>query len=265
LTPLRLQTFLARAGVAARRKCEELIARGQVRVNGRVVTEMGTKVDPARDEVSVDGRAVRPEEQVHLVLHKPRGYVTTAHDPEGRPTVLDLVSSGGARLFPVGRLDFATDGVLVLTNDGELAHALMHPSRGVPKTYHAKLQGAVPPTALDRLRRGVRLDDGEVTHPADVRLLESQSKHTWLELTIKEGRNRQIHRMGDAIGHPVVKLTRVRYGTLTVEDLAPGKWRPLRRQELEALRALAGIGHAPHPSTRKRPPRRPVAKTPRRK
>jgi pseudouridine synthase len=257
MTPIRLQVFLARAGVASRRKCEELISAGRVKVNGQVASELGTKVDPARDKVTLDGRRVAEEEHVYILLHKPKGYVTTASDPQGRPTVLELVGKQegvpAARLFPVGRLDYTTDGVLLLTNDGELANALMHPRHGVPKTYHAKLQGEVSRDNLERLRRGVRLDDGSVTGPADVRVMESQSKHTWLELTITEGKNRQVRRMADAIGHTVVKLSRVRYAGLTVEDLAPGKLRPLHRHELAALRRLTdGPRPAPRPRPRKR-------------
>ncbi len=241
MAEMRLQRFLAQGGVASRRKCEQLIVDGQVRVNGRVVTELGSKVDPDRDKVMVAGKRVLAERPVYLLMHKPRGYVTTARDPEGRPTVLDLIKrTHGERLYPVGRLDYTTDGVLLLTNDGDLAFALMHPRHGVNKTYHAKLHGAVTVEALDQLRRGVTLDDGSKTAPAEVFVVGKTEKNTWVEITIHEGKNRQIHRMAEAIGYPVLKLTRVAYAGLTVEKLRPGQWRPLTDEELAALREGTG-------------------------
>lgn len=244
MAQLRLQVFLAKAGLGSRRKCEELITAGRVKVNGRVASELGTKVDPDQDKVVVGGRRLLAQRPVYLLLHKPRGYVTTASDPEGRPTVLSLLGEHRERVFSVGRLDFNTDGVLLLTNDGDLANALMHPRGGVPKTYHAKLRGEVPVAALDQLRAGVRLDDGTATQPAELFMIEHDSRHTWIEITIKEGKNRQVHRMADAIGFPLLKLTRVRYGNLTVEGLPPGRWRPLTGHELRAVRALASAGGA---------------------
>jgi 23S rRNA pseudouridine2605 synthase len=241
---MRLQRFLAQAGVASRRKAEELITAGRVKVNGRVADELGVKVDPGKDKIVVDGRRVTVEPHAYVVLCKPRGYVTTVSDPEGRPTVMELVKRerGEAhRLYPVGRLDFHTDGVLLLTNDGDLANALMHPRHGVPKTYHAKLRGVVSEEALDRLREGVVLDDGVRTRPAEVmRVLQTdEGGHTWVQITIRQGLNRQIHRMADAIGHPVLKLSRVAYGPITAEGLRPGEWRDLEASEVDALRALA--------------------------
>jgi 23S rRNA pseudouridine2605 synthase len=239
---IRLHVYMARAGVAARRKCEQLMTEGRVAVNGRTVRDLGSTIDPQHDKVTLDGRRVAPEAPLYILLHKPRGYVTTVHDPEGRPTVLSLLGEEHPRLFPVGRLDFNTDGVLLLTNDGDLANRLMHPRYGVAKTYHAKLQGELSPAALAQLAEGVRLEDGSKTQPAMVRVLESEGKHPWIEITIKEGKNRQVHRMAESVGNSVVKLSRVRYGPLTVEDLRPGRWRPLTARELGALRALAKVG-----------------------
>jgi 23S rRNA pseudouridine2605 synthase len=258
---MRLQRFLAQAGVASRRHAEELILDGKVTVNGRVVTELGTKVDARADRVEVEGRPVAQEPLRYILVHKPRGTVTTASDPEGRPTVMELVGDRGARLFPVGRLDFNTEGVLLLTNDGDLAHALMHPSGEIDKTYHVKVRGDVTSEQLSQLRRGVVLpprpdadpDAPEVEErsgPAEVANLGSsgEGKNTWLEITIHEGRNRQIHRMCEAVGLQVAKLKRVVYAGLTVEGLRPGRWRHLTDEELAAVRALAKVKAPPRPS-----------------
>jgi pseudouridine synthase len=239
---MRLQRFLAQAGVASRRKAEELIAAGRVQVNGSVVRQLGTKVDPGRDRVTVDGRALAAERHAYLLLNKPRGYVTTVRDPEGRPTVMDLVAARTtARVYPVGRLDYGTEGLLVLTNDGDLANALMHPRRGVPKTYRVKLQGLVGAPLLARLRSGVILDDGHRTAPAEVVPLGETGKNSWIELTVHEGRNRQIHRMAEALGLSVLKLQRVRYGPLKVGGMALGDVRALAPREVAALREAAGL------------------------
>jgi 23S rRNA pseudouridine2605 synthase len=252
---MRLQRFLAQAGVASRRKAEELIVDGKVRVNGRVVSELGAKVDPDRDKVVVAGKRLTAIQQEHLLLCKPKGYVSTLSDPEGRPTVMQLLGARGRGLYPVGRLDFNTDGVLLLTNDGDLAHALMHPSRGVAKTYHAKVKGTLDSETFQRLRDGVVLDDGRKTRPAEVRLLASTGKHTWIEITIKEGRNRQIHRMAEAVGHPLLKLSRVAYGDIGVGALKPGEWRSLTPEEVAELREQAGA-KSTRVKKRAPPPRR---------
>ena len=232
----RLQKILAQAGVASRRAAEQLILEGRVRVNGRIVRELGTRADPFRDRVEVRGQRLVREKPVYWLLHKPRGVVTTLDDPEGRTTVKDFLHDVPERVFPVGRLDFHTSGVLLLTNDGALAQALLHPRRAVPKTYAAKLQGQLEPEALAALRSGVVLDDGAKTAPAEVSLLRSDGKNTALEITIAEGKNRQIHRMGEAIGHAVLRLTRVSFAGLTLEGLPAGRKRVLTVKELNELK-----------------------------
>jgi len=232
----RLQKVLAQAGVASRRAAERLIEEGRVRVNGRIVRELGSRANPARDRVEVDGKRLVAERHVYYLLHKPRGVVTTLDDPEGRKTVKDLLRAIPQRVFPVGRLDFQTSGALLLTNDGALAQALLHPTRAVPKTYSAKLQGQLDAERLEALRRGVVLDDGEKTAPAEVKVLRSEGKYTSVEITIAEGKNRQIHRMGDAIERTVLRLTRISFAGLTLEGLRPGQLRPLHTLELAELK-----------------------------
>lgn len=237
----RLQKYLAHAGVASRRYCEELILQGKVAVNGQVVLELGTKVDPLEDTVTVDGKSVSPNQQsVYILLYKPGGYVSTVKDPEGRKTVIDLLSGQKQRVYPVGRLDYDTEGLLLLTNDGELTHALTHPSRQVDKTYLAIVQGIPSANELEQLRRGILLTDG-MTAPAQVSLIKSAGPKTCLEITIHEGRNRQVRRMCEQIGYPVLFLKRIRLGFLTLDGLTVGKYRLLRPQEVAKLRSLAGI------------------------
>ncbi|HLX89288.1 MAG TPA: pseudouridine synthase [Acidimicrobiales bacterium] len=231
----RLQKVLARAGYGSRRTCEELISDGRVTVNGEAAT-LGRRVDVGRDRIAVDGALVSTlPGLVHYVLNKPRGVVTTAADPEGRPTVVQLVPDE-PRVFPVGRLDADTEGLLVLTNDGELAQRLAHPSFGVDKEYLAEVDGRPGPSALRALRRGVDLDDG-VTAPATVGVLAPGV----LRIVIHEGRNRQVRRMCEAVGHPVRRLVRTRIGPLSDAGLAPGRWRRLTDAEVRSLsRAAAG-------------------------
>lgn len=231
----RLQKVIARAGIASRRRAEELIASGRVRVNGQVVTELGVRVDPATDRVEVDGRPVVFPRLVYLMLHKPRGVVTTLRDPQGRATVLDLVPGVPERLFPVGRLDYDSEGLLVLTNDGELAHRLMHPSFEVVKVYRVCVAGKVTGAALKRLREGVMLDDG-MTAPARVQVLSRREDGTWLEIGIHEGRNRQVRRMAKAVGLSVRRLIRIAYGPLRLGNLPPGKFRFLKESAVAALK-----------------------------
>ena len=232
----RLQKVLAAAGVASRRKSEELITDGRVRVNGKVVTELGVKVDPGRDKIEVDGRRVVRQKPVYYVVNKPRAMVTTMEDPEGRATVRDLMKRIPERVFPVGRLDYNTSGALVLTNDGAMSEALLRPGGGVPKVYLAKMSGNVDVPALDKLRNGVELDDGYVTKPAEVFVERSEENSTWVNITLREGKNRQIHRMGDAIGHRVQRLVRLSFADITIEGLKPGEARPLEGKELEKLK-----------------------------
>jgi 23S rRNA pseudouridine2605 synthase len=242
----RLQKILAQAGLGSRRTAEVLIADGRVRVNG-VVATLGTRADPEADTIEVDGAVVGVRQGlVHYLLNKPAGVVTTASDPEGRPTVVDLVPAD-PRVYPVGRLDADSEGLLVLTNDGELAHRLTHPSFGVEKEYLADVEGVPSRGTLRRLREGVELDDGP-TAPAKVSLV---GEHT-LRITIHEGRNRQVRRMGEAVGHAVRRLVRVRIGPLSDRRLAPGTWRPLTQAEVRALeRATVAT-----PTGGSRPPRR---------
>jgi 23S rRNA pseudouridine2605 synthase len=234
--PTRLNRLLAQAGVASRRCADVLLAEGRVTVDGHVARP-GEQVGPGAD-VRVDGRPIEAERLVHLMLHKPVGVVTTASDPQGRPTVLDLVDVS-ERAVPVGRLDVDTSGLLLLTNDGELAHRLAHPSGGVPKTYRAVVRGVPGPAALRRLREGVRLDDGR-TLPAGARVVGVGSGGAELELVLKEGRNRQVRRMCAAVGYPVLELQRVAYGPLRLGRLQVGGVRALRPAELAALREAAG-------------------------
>ena len=235
----RLQKFLAHAGVASRRAGERLILEGRVTVNGHLVRELGTKVEPARDVVKVDGKRVAgpPTRAAYYLLNKPRGYVTTLHDPEGRPTVKELLRGVRRRVYPVGRLDFDSEGLLLLTDDGDLAHDLMHPSRGVLKTYLAKVRGLPDAEALARLRRGISLDR-RPTAPAQARLVR-RGDNAWVEVRIVEGRNRQVRRMLEAVGHPVLRLRRTAYGPLTLGRLAAGEFRPLDDAEIDALRHAA--------------------------
>lgn len=230
----RLQKILAQAGLGSRRTCEDLIAEGRVQVNGEVAT-LGTRADPETDAIEVDGARIGVKQGlVHYLLNKPTGVVTTASDPQGRPTVVEIVPAE-PRVYPVGRLDADTEGLLILTNDGELAHRLTHPSFGVDKEYLADVEGRPSRGAVRRLREGVALDDGP-TAPAKVSLV---GDHT-LRITIHEGRNRQVRRMCDAVGHPVRRLVRVRIGSLSDRRLAPGDWRELTQDELRALeRAVA--------------------------
>jgi len=233
----RLQKVLARTGFGSRRVCENLIAAGRVRVNG-TVADLGRRVEVETDRVEVDGVPIGVREGlVYYLLNKPRGVVTTASDPEGRPTVVELVPTQ-PRVFPVGRLDTDTEGLLLLTNDGQLAHRLTHPSFGVEKEYLAEVEGEPAPAAIRRLREGVELDDGR-TAPARVALVAPGC----VRLVIHEGRNRQVRRMCESVGHPVVRLVRTRVGTLVDRTLAPGAWRPLDTAEVRALeRAVTPVG-----------------------
>lgn len=235
----RLQKVLAHAGIASRRRCEELILAGAVRVNGRTVTALGTRVDPDRDVIEVHGRRIRAERPVYILLYKPAGYVSTVDDPQGRPKVTDLVRKIPQRLYPVGRLDYDTEGLLLLTNDGELAYRLTHPRFHVPKTYLAEVEGVPDAEDLARLAAGVPLEDG-LTAPARARL-RRPGPPALIELTIHEGKNRQVRRMCAAVGHPVRRLKRIRFAFLETQGLLPGKYRYLKAGEVRRLYKLAQL------------------------
>ena len=235
----RLQKILARAGIASRRGAEDYIRQGRVTVNGRVAQELGSKADPERDDIRVDGERLRLKvEKIYLVLNKPRSYVTTLSDPQGRPSVADLLR-GLPRLFPVGRLDYDTEGFLILTNDGEFAQLLMHPRYGVPKTYRARINGVPRPNRLARLERGVKIDAGRPVKASGVRLLSAAEDRAEVVLSITEGRHHQVKRMLMAIGHPVRRLTRIAVGPVALGNLKPGDFRALSVAEVESLRAAA--------------------------
>ena len=236
----RLHKVLARAGVASRRKCEELITTGRVRVNGQIISILGSKVDPARDSIEVDGKPITvPREYTYFLLNKPTGYICTVHDPRGRPTVLDLIDTH-ERLYPVGRLDMDSEGLMLLTNDGDLTQRLTHPSYGHEKEYHVLVNGKPTARTLQRLRKGIELEDG-FTWPAEVTILRRESGNIWLRFVIHEGRKRQLRRMCKAVGHPVRRLIRVRIGPLTLGNLRPGQYRPLTERERILLRQTVGL------------------------
>ena len=235
----RLQKYLARCGVASRRRAESLIAQGRVRVNGEPVTEQGRQIDPDRDRVEVDGRPISPPPgKVYLALNKPTGVVSTTSDPWGRPTVADLLP-GTARLFPVGRLDADSEGLMLMTNDGELAHRLMHPRYGCSKEYLVLVRGRPGAEALERLKQGVELEEGQ-TAPAEVEATRTEAGGSWLRVTLREGRKRQIRRMLGTVGLPVERLKRVRIGPLRLGNLPKGASRQLSEREVAALRRAAG-------------------------
>ncbi|MBM7854669.1 pseudouridine synthase [Desulfohalotomaculum tongense] len=237
----RLQKFLAHAGVASRRKCEELILEGRVKVNGKVVRELGTKIDPDKDKVQVDGRWIKQKEKyVYLMMNKPRGYVSTVSDERGRKTVMDLLKDVKERVYPVGRLDYDSEGLLLLTNDGELTQALTHPKHQIAKTYKVRVEGVPTLDNLERLANGVKLEDG-VTAPARVYLTHIKDGNALLEITIREGKNRQVRRMCEYIGHPVKRLVRTRIGPLELRNMSSGEVRELNNAQLRELFKAAGI------------------------
>jgi pseudouridine synthase len=235
----RLQKIIATAGIASRRHAEEMIAAGEVTVNGQVVTAPGTKADPERDHIKVRGRLINPllqsREKVYVLLNKPRGYLTSLADPEGRPIVSELVPHALGRLHPVGRLDFNTEGLLLLTNDGEFTNFITQARNRVAKIYEVKVKGVPPESAIERLRRGIVLDDDVRTAPAQIKRTEESETNAWFEVVLHEGRNQQIRRMFDAIGHSVLKLRRVKIGFLTDEGIQPKQWRFLAPAEVERL------------------------------
>lgn len=227
----RLQKILSEIGVTSRRKAEEMIADGRVTVNGNTAT-LGMKADPFLDYIKVDGKLVAgpgisAPRKVYYMFYKPRNVLTTLYDPQGRPTIKDYLKGIKQRVFPVGRLDFDSEGLLLLTNDGEFAHALIHPSKKIPKTYHVKVKGIIEEDDIERLRQGIRLEDG-MTRPAKVRRLKKGVNNSWVEITIYEGRKRQIRRMLEKVGHPVIRLIRVGIGPFKIGSLKPGEIREVR-------------------------------------
>jgi pseudouridine synthase len=238
----RLQKVMARAGVASRRHAEAMISAGRVTVNGETVTSPGTIVDPAKDEIAVDGERLATEvELVYLALHKPRGYLTTVSDPFGRRSVMELVGERGVGLFPVGRLDLDSEGLLLVTNDGELAHRLTHPSHHVEREYEVVVEGVPSEAEVAALVDGVELEDGRARALRAV-VVGRGRETSELRIVLGEGRKRQVRRMCDAVGHPVTSLVRVRFGPVELADLASGDVRPLTADELSALRSATGLG-----------------------
>ncbi len=236
----RLQKILSRAGVSSRRAAEKMIAEGRISVNRTVVVEPGTKADPGKDEIRVDGRLISLEtERIYLLLHKPQGYVTTLSDPQGRPIVTDLLNGVAERVYPVGRLDYDSEGLLILTNDGEFAQRLQHPRYGIPKTYRVKVEGHLLKGELKALENGIDLPDGRFA-PADVRLEKTNPGSTWLTLTLTDGRNRVIRRAFDSLGHPVAAWSAVAVADITLGSLREGAWRLLTPREVERLLATGG-------------------------
>jgi pseudouridine synthase len=255
---IRLQKILSAAGVASRRTAETLITQGRVSVNGKTVTALGTRADPASDEIRVDGRRIKqPAKARYLLLNKPRGYITSRSDPQQRPTVIDLLARGGVHdyIYPVGRLDYDSEGLLLLTTDGELAARLTHPRHGVEREYEVRVRGVPEKRLLERLARGVVID-GRKTAPATVRVnrtIDAQAgPQALLSLVIREGRNRQVRKMLDAIGHPVVRLRRVRIGAISDDRLKPGEFRELTPRELRSLQTSdrSSRSRAPNPDSR---------------
>ena len=266
----RLQKIIAAAGIASRRVAEKLISSGAVSLNGQIVTELGTKADPERDHIRVNGKLLHgPQRNVYLLMNKPKGHVTTAHDPEGRPTVMDLLRGVHSRVYPVGRLDYASEGLLLLTNDGEMANRLMKAASHVQKVYVVKVAGTPEEAGLEKLRRGISIPDDKFsrpnsrtsaasarrqkrqpgtahrtrTAPAKIRQVR-EGDNPWYEVTLTEGKNRQIRKMFEEIGHHVEKIKRVRYGPLSL-DVPPGEFRRLTATEIEKLKTAAGLRKSP--------------------
>ncbi len=231
----RLQKILSQAGIASRRQAETMITAGKVAVNGEVITELGSKADPDQDMIVVEGKPlVIVSAKRYILLYKPSGYMTTLKDPEGRPLVIDLLKGIGERVYPVGRLDYNSEGLLLLTNDGDWANRLAHPRYEIDKEYHVRVQGGVSPAQIARLAAGVNLEDGK-TAPATVELLKESEHNTWISVTIHEGRYRQVRRMCESVGLSVVRLRRNRYGFLNLAGLNPGEFRELTPEEAKRL------------------------------
>lgn len=237
----RLQKVIARAGMASRREAERLIVEGRVTVNGCIITALGTRVDPAHDAITVRGSAIKPfPGKLYIMVYKPPGYVSTVRDPQQRPVIIDLLDHGISRVYPVGRLDYDAEGLILLTNDGELAHRLQHPRYGISRTYEVKVKGVFPQEKLALLRKGIQLEDG-ITLPAKVSFLKKTTANSWLSITLYEGRNRQVKRMCAAAGHHLLKIKRISFGSLNLGRLLPGEYRYLTKQEVRDLYGLVAL------------------------
>ncbi|SHJ48211.1 pseudouridine synthase [Paramaledivibacter caminithermalis] len=235
---MRLQKFISLAGVASRRKAEEYIKMGRVKVNGKIIKEMGVKINPEADRVSLDNRDIKIlDNKIYIALNKPKGYITTSSDQFNRPTVLDLLKGVSERIYPVGRLDYNTSGLLLLTNDGELTHRITHPSSHIYKTYVSKIKGIISSKEMSRFEKGLNIG-GYVTAPAKIELLKEYRNNCLVEIIIYEGKNRQIRRMMDVLGHPVITLKRISIGKIHIDNLPEGKWRYLTKEEIKYLKSL---------------------------
>ena len=248
----RLQKLIAAAGIASRRHAEQLMVDGHVSVNGKVITELGAKADPETDHIKVKGKLINTllerQEKVYVLLNKPRGYLTSMSDPEGRPLVINLIPKSLGRLHAVGRLDFNTEGLLLLTTDGELTNVVTSAKNQIPKVYRAKVKGVPTEKAVERLRRGIIIDEGQRTAPAEVRKLRESQTNAWFEVILCEGRNQQVRRMFDEIGHSVIKLVRTRIGKLEVEPMKVGQWRHLTPREVRQLKNVVAPRATPRPT-----------------
>ena len=230
----RLQKIIAEMGMASRRKAEEIIIEGRVTVNGKVAG-IGMKADPLRDHIKVDGKLlIKPEKKVYYAFNKPRGVMTSMSDPQGRPTVQEFFGGIKQRVFPVGRLDYDSEGLLLLTNDGDFAQAILHPSKKVPKTYLVKIKGVLEDEELERLRKGIKID-GKMTAPAKVKKLKKTESNSWIEMIISEGRKRQIRKMLERVGHQVIRLMRIRINGIEMGPLEPGTYRKLTMEEMHTI------------------------------
>ncbi|MCX7914391.1 MAG: rRNA pseudouridine synthase [Thermodesulfovibrionales bacterium] len=238
----RIQKIIAMMGVTSRRKAEEYIQEGRVTINGKVA-KIGMKADPERDHIKLDGKLlIKHQEKVYLILNKPKGVITALSDPEGRPTIKDFLRKIKYRVFPVGRLDYHSEGLLLLTNDGELAHAILHPSNKIPKTYQVKVKGIIDQAKINKLSKGIKLEDG-LTHPSEIRKISETENNSWLEVVLYEGKKRQIRRMFEAVGHPVLKLKRVKIDGIYLGDLGKGELRYLTKEEIDRLKRSVGLAN----------------------
>jgi 23S rRNA pseudouridine2605 synthase len=240
----RLQKFISRCGVASRRKAEELIIEGRVKVNNLVITEMGVKIDPRYDKIKVDNKRIMPEGFEYILLNKPIGIISSVKDPEGRQTVLDIIPDMGARLYPVGRLDYMSEGLIILTNDGNLTQGLLHPKNEIPRIYEVKIKGHIKEASLTRIRAGMDLTEGK-SLPAKVEVKEVLDKNIWLTIEVTEGKNRLVRRIFEKLGHDVLRLKRVQFGPLKLNELKPGKFQHLNQPEVDKLRKVAGVAKRP--------------------